>query len=254
MGTKLKGKFSNPDIICAAAGMVGVGIILVMWLADEPFSKRLTAEDGVIESLGALFFLMGSALCVIYAARKSANGRLLIVAWAVFCFFCFGEEISWFQRVFNYGTPGIVGDVNRQNEFNIHNLWIFHGGKWLEAISSSKFNLKMLFSSQNLFRIGFFLYFLVLPLFAASAIFRYVRKKMGDGIPRIGLVISMWVPLVLSFVVAAAASDETRTSIAETREMLYAFFIFIYISTHLRIMSKGGHRAVSPSPHLQSAE
>lgn len=81
------------------------------------------------------------------------------IVWVVLLILFLGEETSWFQRIFNYSVPSIEG-MNAQEEFNFHNLDIFQGGSLLDSDAGWRTLLK----SQNLFRLGFFGYFLFLPL------------------------------------------------------------------------------------------
>ena len=122
--------------------------------------------------------------------------------------FC-GEEISWGQRIFNYGTPDTIEQVNVQREFNLHNLQgvetlkytllsllMFVTGVMLPGIAlfgwGKKLLQKLAFPVLPLCYSGFFIaaylygayYFEALPIDAASE----VRElMMGLGLAAFGL-------------------------------------------------------------------
>ena len=110
---------------------------------------QLSREDGVIESLGAVFF--GAAAIIFFRTGLKSNhyisaepliNRLPVLAWALLAFVAMGEEISWGQRIFGFVTPSEIqvttygsGDglfTNVQNEVNLHNMAIIHEtiGNW----------------------------------------------------------------------------------------------------------------------------
>lgn len=83
----------------------------------------LGREDGLIEYLTFLFFL-GTTVFFTKTYLASKNKYYLLLA-LVFLFGA-GEEISWGQRIFTYATPPAIGEVNVQNEFNLHNIEVFN--------------------------------------------------------------------------------------------------------------------------------
>ncbi|XUU61299.1 hypothetical protein ACRAQ6_03225 [Erythrobacter sp. HA6-11] len=83
-------------------------------------------EDGPIEWLTALIYLIACPIAVFLAA-KFAQLKLSLHATLVgilaFGFFFIGmEEISWGQRIFDIATPDGFAEINRQQELNLHNL------------------------------------------------------------------------------------------------------------------------------------
>jgi len=84
---------------------------------------RLIAEDAWGESATALGFAAATLLLGRLALRPGPGVRR--IAWAVMALGCFvlgGEEISWGQRIFDFGVPEAVSEVNLQGEINLHNL------------------------------------------------------------------------------------------------------------------------------------
>ncbi|MBD2107710.1 hypothetical protein [Nodosilinea sp. FACHB-13] len=79
-------------------------------------------EDGVLESLSAVFYFSAAGIFAFGFKNKSAPLRFWCLFFAVLMFMVGGEEISWGQRIFGIATPASLDSVNVQNEFNIHNI------------------------------------------------------------------------------------------------------------------------------------
>lgn len=102
--------------------------------AGSRFIGAAIPEDHYFEIVGA-FSLFLTSLLFLYGfslARKTLDKtwvslakRLVYLGLAVIFFVGAGEEISWGQRVLGYETPETVSQVNRQEEFNIHNLTVW---------------------------------------------------------------------------------------------------------------------------------
>jgi hypothetical protein len=95
-------------------------------LPQDTFDS-LIHEDGVVEWVGAIGLFCTSVIFFIgfLRARKAGANRLLTLALlglAVLFFFGAGEEISWGQRIFGWGTPDALDSANGQDETNLHNL------------------------------------------------------------------------------------------------------------------------------------
>ncbi|MBN1952330.1 MAG: hypothetical protein JW801_14110 [Bacteroidales bacterium] len=87
---------------------------------------------------------------------------------ALLFFFCFGEEISWGQRIFHVKTPDYISEVNAQQEINIHNLNVFHGR---DEANQRKSGIEVWYSLARIFSLFWFTYCFLIPL-----IYRYIRK------------------------------------------------------------------------------
>lgn len=125
-----------PRAIIIGAYLILFGQATLLLYSDETV-VWLGMEDGPIENIGAISFLLASVLFFVAVYRSSRlqglsgtrqfKSPLVLLALGVFCFICFGEEISWGQRLFAYPVPDWLKDVNRQDEWNFHNLAWFHG-------------------------------------------------------------------------------------------------------------------------------
>ena len=207
---------------------------MAVLFVDETVIETLSAEDGLIENISAGLWLIGFVICIVRLLSKHSNRyRLFLLFWALFCFFCLGEETSWFQRFIYYPSPSCIKNINAQDEFNLHNIEFFQGGNWVTGDSTAKNNLKLFLSSQNLFRFGYFIYFLFIPILLYMGRVRIIEKKLNYPCPNMCFVLSTWSVLIISFIFVFF-NREIKSSLAETREMLYALFILLYIYTHLK--------------------
>ena len=134
------GKPDHQDIpvpramIIASYLMLFAGFTLLSYPVDTV--AWLGQEDGPVENLGAISFLLAGAVFLVTAYRSSGFHRrygashmespLALLVLGAFCLVCFGEEISWGQRLFDYSVPAWLEGINRQGEWNLHNLAWFH--------------------------------------------------------------------------------------------------------------------------------
>ncbi len=148
----------------------------------------LGAEDGPVENTGALSFLLAGAVFLVTAHRSSGLNRqcgtspLTLLALGALCLICFGEEISWGQRLFHYPVPAWLADINRQGEWTLHNLDIlaWFGAKTAGgAIRSRSFWARLIEMDRLLALFQLTLFTLVPMLAAYSATFRTWWVSIG---------------------------------------------------------------------------
>ncbi len=86
----------------------------------------LLAEDHPVEWIQFGLVFGGSVLAAMAAVRLFREGdrfgSALFVLFALGMFVIAGEEISWGQRVFAFGTPADLASVNNEREFNVHDI------------------------------------------------------------------------------------------------------------------------------------
>lgn len=133
------------------------GLFAILALNRSPVDV-LVEEDGPVEWLGAIGLFAGSGLFAAAgvialrrgaASGKSRAGAVVLLAMGVALFFLAGEEISWGQRLFGWGTPEALTRANAQSETNLHNLNEFQG---------------TLLDGDRLFRFAWVALFVVVPL------------------------------------------------------------------------------------------
>ncbi len=126
----------------ALARSIGLAALVVALyvtpLAADKIGWRVTAqwllaEDGLYESLGALACLAAGVtflLAFVWCTRSASHDappvrRPILLIAALVMLFVAGEELSWGQRLLNFSTPTAWRQINRQEEFNLHNLIVF---------------------------------------------------------------------------------------------------------------------------------
>ena len=108
-------------------------------LAGKGVYKWFTHEDGCAEWLQVVFdsgALVLGALCTQHLQRQGRRGAAAL--YALVCLglvFVLGEELSWGQRIFGWGTPETFVAANKQEETNLHNIYgVGEMFKWIQLL------------------------------------------------------------------------------------------------------------------------
>lgn len=120
--------FSFPRERAAIMGVaLGCALSLfdvALYVFDGPAHHRFNVEDGFVENLTVVFWLLGAVyILATLDRRKGWAPHLLLAAGMIFMA---GEEISWGQRLFSFATPADLNAINEQHEFNLHNIAGIH--------------------------------------------------------------------------------------------------------------------------------
>jgi lipopolysaccharide exporter len=113
--------------VVAALATFTVLLYLTLLLGNAAFTW-LIREEHPVELLGAVALLAAGVICLISWRRVAEDPtwprlrRLSLLGLGVLFLFAFGEEISWGQRILGIGTPESLGEANRQDELNLHNV------------------------------------------------------------------------------------------------------------------------------------
>jgi len=94
--------------------------IIFLHINSQNVLNELCKEDGLLESLQAISYLLAS-LVFLYVCKKKGFKNVWYWGLAILFFLLAGEEISWGQRIFNLSTPELLTNINVQKELNIHN-------------------------------------------------------------------------------------------------------------------------------------
>ena len=112
----------------AIIGLVTLVTVAAHFVRD-PFRDMflwVTAEDGILEWPQFAFALAASLIFLRIGVQLVSRGQrmmaLLYLLIGIGTFFVAGEEISWGQRVFGWGTPESLATINHQVETNVHNI------------------------------------------------------------------------------------------------------------------------------------
>ena len=93
-------------------------------LATDPWTfHALCREDYWVENLTAVWFLLAGLLLFGTAWKeRSFFRRCVYILGGMAMVFAAGEEISWGQRIFGFATPDFLMGLNKEKEFNAHNI------------------------------------------------------------------------------------------------------------------------------------
>ncbi len=196
-------------VLTAAIGLFWPGAVRI-WFGGEL---------GLMENLEALALL--AALIVGLRAAFSVEIRAdrFKTAWVwVFvlgCFYVLGEEISWGQHYFGWGTPEWYREINDQQETNLHNT-----SDWLDQKPRTLLELAIYFSA------------LFYPLLR-----RVWRPAMFERLPawtwptrvcQPAAILTLLVQL-LDKSPLGVSSAGIGLRLSEVREFFVYYFLFIYI-------------------------
>lgn len=180
-----------------------LGIIFILSYLSVVFFPEymvsLTYEDGPVENLGAVFFLITSILLLLafiktQKLRKAKPDEpnwknFWILALCLLFFLAFGEEISWGQRIFNFNTPESLSSMNVQGEFNLHNLEALHGRN---PDGSLKTGISSMFTMHALFYEFLLVYMVIIPILVLFSS-KLSRLIVSLGIP----IVPLWMGVSL---------------------------------------------------------
>lgn len=110
-----------------------VWLILPIIVAGMPYIVRFVSldtdgymygEKGLIENLTVIFLFVAIIAAVLFLISNNTNFKLLGIWMWIFllgAIYYAGEELSWGQHYFGWGTPEQWTEFNDQQETNLHN-------------------------------------------------------------------------------------------------------------------------------------
>ena len=186
-------------------------------VAHPRIHYSLTAEDGWVENLTAVTFLLaGIALFIAaFTKRRIFQSGAYILGGATLTLFA-GEEISWGQRIIGFDTPAFLLDWNYQGEFNLHNT------REYDVVFSNP--------GQVLFAL----------CIAACAAF-FCRKDRIFGFPSPSLMLILPLMVALSFTLSRDVSDFSSNFLQSIltwhRGLLLLLLLFALFSRNVRFFA-----------------
>ena len=127
---------SRPAWIAIALSALIFSIATVLRVVSVDALRDFAREDGPVEYLGAVAYLV-AGVAVMALAFARPRGRLILFFLGLGLFFVGGEEISWGQRIFDFGTPESLESRNVQGETSLHNIDGIHGPMWVIGLTVS---------------------------------------------------------------------------------------------------------------------
>ena len=124
-------------------------VFLVIQLATPQFAALLVRKESWPFFRNAIFIKSAcqlvAAIAFIKVARHYFRQRqrlamILAITTVLLLGLMIGEELSWGQRIFGWGTPSFLAEINSQSEINLHNINtqlaqnILYFGGWLLLI------------------------------------------------------------------------------------------------------------------------
>jgi hypothetical protein len=96
--------------------------------------KYLVKEDGFIEYSQFAILIAGSVTFLWFAHKQENKLRnrifWILVATALAFLFLAGDEVAWGQRILHIEPTTYISELNRQNEYTVHNLYLV---EWILA-------------------------------------------------------------------------------------------------------------------------
>lgn len=212
-----------------------IGLILTFFLIsyalyfglERETALRFATEDHLFETGSALLFVITS----IFFGRSYLGTKNVYFLLLTFAFvFAAGEEISWGQRFLGFKTPEIIQQRNQQNEFNFHNLDIFHPQ---DEAGASKSGFSKLLTIDFLYNLFWFSWCIVLPIACYYVDFiRRITSKIKLPVPLLTLGIFFMINFCIFYVlrrffISGDKSDLFYMKLREVYECCSAFIFFL---------------------------
>lgn len=101
-------------------------IVPIKIISPEFYAAHIDGELGLIELATPIISIIGAIigirLLTISAALPTRRIQIWVLLTTLGCIYFAGEELSWGQHLFGWGTPAYLEAVNDQEETNLHNI------------------------------------------------------------------------------------------------------------------------------------
>jgi hypothetical protein len=230
----------SPHVAAGGAGATDGVLRTFIWMAvafttaaytilflDAPTVEALAGDERFVEMVGAASYAAAAVACFIAARRARAAGHArarthVLLALGIVFFLACGEELSWGQHMLGFETPETLETVNRQAEFNLHNLNIWDSR---DESGARKGGLGFFLNSNRFLDYFMFVMFVLGPWIVGrrDTVGRWARRL---GAPRYGFAFAL--PLALNYALTAVALVATGGNVmsratSEIREACSAF-------------------------------
>ena len=163
---------------------VVVLIFSILYFLNKPFLRFLTKEDGLIEWLQVIGFIIGLLFSLLISNHLFKDSRRIAGIFYLFAaaglIFIAGEEIAWGQRIFNFITPADLAAINDKSEVSLHNISsiapLFTVGKLLVGVLGVFGHWILKWLNRYLNTSSLELY--VIPLFLSSAFMVILAQRI----------------------------------------------------------------------------
>jgi hypothetical protein len=211
-------------------------------LLDHEIIWPFAREDSFYEYSGFLWLLLTSISFFYLFIRENRGQRapdikrrrnIFFLLLGLLFFFGAGEEISWGQRIFNYNTPEVAVS-NIQNEFNLHNMPLFHQSKLVHTKSGrdkrmTKTGITAVLAMGNMFGYFWFSFCVLIPILYIASIKTHKWLDKHD-FP----IAPIWIGLLFIInhliyyqAIRPIVCPTGKCPTGEIREAAYSFLLFI---------------------------
>jgi hypothetical protein len=223
------------------AGSVAVLAVLAVLAKSSfrPAFRFVTAEDSLLEWPQFLFVFASSLIFAFNSLQLLRRGQrlaaLMYAALALGALFVAGEEISWGQRIFGWGTPEALDTINHQGETNVHNI----------RLVQRLFGYVVLVGSA---------YGTIAPILRARYWQRFEHSQLASlFIPPLCLVPTFLMPfayrLIHTFV--WTSTNFTVVKYGEAPELCMYFGMFVFAWLNMRRLQQADTATVSKPAHMR---
>ena len=198
--------------------------------------KVLAGREMAFETLGSILFLVASVFffrafrAVGRQDSRDTQSRWRRVAYgllALLLFVACGEELSWGQHLLGFEPPESIKELNAQQEFNLHNLWLLDS---FGPEGEKKAGWRSLVNSNRLFD-----YFMITLLWllpwahhVLPRVGNWIDRFGGPVVPRsLGLLLALTFGLTIVLELVIVDGMFLHLAISEIRELSYALFCSI---------------------------
>ena len=191
------------------------------------FTEVVVAKDskegsGVVEYFTVLVLVAGIGCGMFGLIRywrliPSVAHRLALTLWLLACIYFAGEEVSWGQWYFDWQTPEVLSEINKQNETNLHNI-----SSWLNEKPRTLVELWILFAG------------LIVGPGRLMGYFHYSYRDLREWINPYSIGLSTCLVFLISKCLEFFPYSFTQMiSNSEIRELLIAYFLSLYLFSAL---------------------
>ena len=188
--------------------------LLIEFIVPTSEKAAFNSEGGPTEAVQFIFLMMAIPFAL-YLAFKVQNKwlKLWSALAALCCIYVAGEEISWGQHLFHWGTPENWSAINDQDETNLHNT-----STWLDQ------------KPRAIFEIGVLVGGIIIPAlrkWMPSKLPEKFREIYPDNIVVFTAACALFVKI--SLVMADITGFHLFWRGSEVLELYLYYFVFLYL-------------------------
>lgn len=208
---------------------------LILSFMSPEGAAHFTREDGMIESLSAVFYFIAAGISIFLFFRSASDDKIYLLKTkrnyfflflGLFLVFCGGEEISWGQRIFGIESGEYLNEINNQGETNLHNLYIFTGTNKDDSVKSG---LARWLTGSKVYAAAWIFFCLLIP-----AIMTFFPKKFNFIHRIVFPVVPLWIGilfLINHFISKFFEKSDLFSihphAVVEVKETIYALLFLV---------------------------